>query len=234
MKNSFRGKQPLHPGERLGELRLGMTRAEAHALLGAGEKDGKCESFCRGHVQVEYRDGRVAFIEVSEGGSVQPKLFGAEVFKVSAKLLVARLRRRDATLREVETGTLYVFPKLQISLWREDDPESIREDLQHLDMNDPDDRASKRILEADIRRFQRFQTVAIFVQGYYAEPKRRSKKAATDSPFSPMLQGVIKMSRKRNEDVLTSLERIASHPRDWKGCVVREAREYLERLGKKT
>ncbi|MBN1344771.1 MAG: hypothetical protein JXQ73_18910 [Phycisphaerae bacterium] len=233
MKASFRGKQPVHPGEGVGDLRLGMTPAEARALLGAGEKIGKGDSFCRGQVMVEYRKGRVAFIEVSEGGRVQPQLFGTDVFKVRAQPLLARLKRRDATLREAEPGTSYIFPKLRLALWREADPESIREDVQHLDLNDPDDRASKRILEADIRRFQFFQTVAIFEPGYFAEPKRRPKKAATESPFSPMLQGVIKLSRKRNEDVVTSLERIASHPRDWKGCVVREAREYLDRLRKK-
>jgi hypothetical protein len=234
MKALLRGKQPLLPGDGLGALRLGMTRAEVHSLFGTGEEDGKQERFCRGEVLVEYRAGRVSFIEASAGGNVKPQLFTTGVFQTSAKRLLALLGRRGAKVRQEEPGTLYVFPELQIALWREDDPERIREELEHLNATDPEDRASMRVLKADIRRFQSFQTVATFVKDYYGKPNRRPKKAASESPFSLMLKGAISLSRKRNETVLTSLETIVSHPRDWKASVVREARQYLDGLRKKT
>jgi hypothetical protein len=237
MKASLRGKSVIDPGEGLGALRLGMKRAEVRELLGAGEGDGKQERFCRGQILVEYRAGRVVFIEASAGGSIQPELFGKSVFRTPAGELFALLRRRGHVAREEEPGTLYVFPELRVAVWREDDPESLRQELENLDLTDPGQRATRRILAADIRRYEKFQTVATFVKGYQRRRQRQPRKAPAPAPsFSPLLEGAMAMTRNRGgkPDVRSVLESIVARRSDWKAAVVKEAERQLEALGKAT
>ena len=142
------------PHEGVAPVRLGMTRAECRGVMPEaprafrkGPGGGETDAFHSSAFQVFYdADDRVEYIELSRGRDVEPQIDGLSVLEVAADDAVAHVRRLgEFDADDPEVGYSYVFPDLDVALWRPVIPE---------DEDDPDGRT--------------FSTVGVGIHGYHA------------------------------------------------------------------
>jgi hypothetical protein len=128
----------VNPGVGVGPVRLGMHRDEVRAAMGqeperflkAGTSRYETDAYHDSAFQVFYEgdEPRVEFIELSGHGGFVAFYRGKDVFGTEASDLVEFIAR-DAPVddRDPEFGYSFVFPSLELSLWRpvlpEDDPD---------------------------------------------------------------------------------------------------------------
>jgi hypothetical protein len=121
----------LDPLAGVGPIRLGASRASLLAALGKPASsfykmpDSRYPTDMwfekRLHVFYEGDQPMVAFIELSGGGDVEAVLFGLPVFATAVPVLVHEVGSRsklDET--DPELGYSYIFPTLELALWRPD------------------------------------------------------------------------------------------------------------------
>src|SRR6266851_1498364 len=119
-------KFPIDPLVGVGPIKFGQTRREVQAILaGLGEPKAELRSpntdcFFKNAFQVSYDDeNRVEFIEAADSDEFQ-LLFGGESLHQmpthEAVLFVSQFADYDRN--DPEKGYSYVFPDLQLSLWR--------------------------------------------------------------------------------------------------------------------
>ena len=123
----------LRPHSGVGPVLLGMTRKAVHAAMGEtpvpfqrGGLDGsETEAYLGASFQVTYdRDGRVEFIELARDPALSAIYHGHDLLTIAAQEAVDLLAR-DAPFDpdDPELGYAYIFPALDLSLWRETMPE---------------------------------------------------------------------------------------------------------------
>lgn len=116
------------------DVRLGASREETLSVLGQPEatflktptSKHKTDAWFQSGFQVFYEGDTptVCYIELSRDSGFNAMLFGLPVFSTQALLLVSEIERH-ATLDhdDPELGCSFVFPMLELSLWRPDDEE---------------------------------------------------------------------------------------------------------------
>jgi hypothetical protein len=132
-------KFALVPLKSVGDIRIGMSRAEVRAVMAEEPKAflktatsmRTTDGFLDLCVQVFYdTDDRAEYIELSRDPSIDPELDGIRVFQIPASELVKQLGRdADYDTDSEDDPTDVVFPDLSMSLWRPygddaDDPDS--------------------------------------------------------------------------------------------------------------
>ncbi len=155
------------PGVGIGPLQLGMSRKDVFAALGKRGVAGKPpDEFFQNCLQVEYKKGKVVFIQVSCDAPFNTHYKKKDIFGTKASQLLKQLGK-DGEVVEDEPGCSYQFPSLNIVLWREADPDELKSELKQLKRSDGDyeDRAS--FYKSEIERFSYFETVGVFADGYY-------------------------------------------------------------------
>ena len=157
-------KFALVPLKSVGDIRIGMSRAEVRAVMTEEPKAflktatsvRSIDGFHDLCVQVFYDpDDSVEYIELSRDPSIDPEFNGIHVLQIPASELVKQLGRDvDFDSDSEDDPTDVVFPDLSMSLWRPcgDDPD------------DPDSRY--------------FRTVGIGRVGYY-DNEKEVEQAAT-------------------------------------------------------
>lgn len=140
----------------IGPVKLGMHRAEVHSLMGTppvGFRKTETEryetdAYHQNGFQVFYAgdEPRVEYIELSRDSGFVVYYKGIDVFGTKAEDIV-NLIAQDAPFdqNDQELGYSYVFPALELCVWRPVVPES---------EDDPDGRY--------------FSTIGIGVAGYYS------------------------------------------------------------------
>lgn len=142
----------------VGGIRLGMTRDEVRAALNLPfesfqktvDAPAFTDAFHKSGLQVFYDEaGRAEYIELSSG-VVRALYKGTAVFETQAEEVVA-LVLQDAAYdpEDAASACSYIFPDLEMSLWRPYPPEAAQ------DEDDPDGRF--------------FSTVGVGRQGYYSD-----------------------------------------------------------------
>ena len=149
-------------------LCLGMTRSEVEALLGAGQEIGNRCYYFNGEAAIDYKEGKVEFIEFLGGidGVYQPMLYGVSVFDTQAEKLVEILKEKNnGKLCDMENGHFYRFSDIGIGLYREATPKEISEMIEEAAaFGNP---MSSDEIEYESKRANRFATIGIGVAGYY-------------------------------------------------------------------
>ena len=149
-------KYDVVPGEEVGPVRLGMTREDARRIMGdepvcfkkVGTSRYDADAFHESGFQIFYGgdDPRVEYIELSGGCGFEACYRCRDVFTTLANELVEFIAH-DAPYDEAhpELGYAFIFPKLELSLWRPVIPES---------EDDPEGRL--------------FRTIGIGINGYFS------------------------------------------------------------------
>jgi hypothetical protein len=149
------------PHEGVGPVRLGMTREAAReAMERAGvplppvRVETPVDVYHDAGFQVSYdASGIVEYIELSRGGAFVARYGGVDVFTTPADELVALVAKTTSyDPDDPEPGYTYLFPALDLSLWRPVLPEDCEEEDQ------PDEYDCGRV----------FTTIGVGRQGYYA------------------------------------------------------------------
>lgn len=149
----------------IGPVSLGMDRQRVRQVMGGPFSSfGKTQAdapltdaFLESAFQVFY-DGadRAEFIELSRGGPFAAIYKGVSVFETSAEELVT-IVSQDADLdrNRPEQGYSFIFPRLELSLWRQSLPGT-------------EDDADEEVYEDDEEPGAYFDTVAVGRPGYFS------------------------------------------------------------------
>jgi hypothetical protein len=119
----------IQPLVGVGPVRLGASRDEVIAALGEPERQFKkvatsqhtTHTWFDGQLQVFYSGAEptVEYIELIAGSAFTPQLLGLTVFSTPAMQLVSKLQEVGALDEaDPELGYSYVFPSLELSMWR--------------------------------------------------------------------------------------------------------------------
>ena len=108
-----------------GSVTFNMTRASVYAVLGAPEHiNGNSECFLS-CLMVDFDEaGIVEFIEMARSKKYVAVFHGHNLHGISANEAVELISRYDKLQEnDTESGYSYIFPQLQLSLWRGTMPE---------------------------------------------------------------------------------------------------------------
>lgn len=125
----------VKPGVGVGPVRLGMSLEEARACMPEDRESFKksaedlyeTDGWHQAGFQVFYAGSpaRVCFIELSRDCGFEATCFGVKVFSRPAEEVVNRLAEHAALdLNNPDLGCSYIFPSLELALWRPFMPES--------------------------------------------------------------------------------------------------------------
>jgi hypothetical protein len=121
-------KFQIEPGIGVGPVKLGMSKDAVHAALGIpkSSRDGR-EGFLDGFF-VDFDDaGFVEFIELAKSGDFTALFEGVSLHDLAADEAVQFVSRFDQfSNNNREHGYSFIFPKLQMSLWRGRFPKRIK------------------------------------------------------------------------------------------------------------
>ena len=113
------------PNVGVGPVRLGASREQVHSLLGPPSEEirDRREMFFDG-LFVDYDErGGVEFIEMSRSEVFSAEFDGVCLHDLAAESALAVVMRHAAVAAEnPELGYSYIFPSLQLSLWRGTQP----------------------------------------------------------------------------------------------------------------
>lgn len=161
----------LEPHIGAGDLKLGMTRAESRAVLGtpyaSSEKDVMVfgdisipapakDSYFENELQVTFDDDhRVNFMEFCgrQAEHIEVYFNGIDVFKTPAQQLIQEISTATQAHYDEEDEEIpyaYVFPSIDLTVWRDDIPEQEEQQIT--------------ILESEEGKY--FWTIGIGVKGY--------------------------------------------------------------------
>lgn len=149
------------PHEGVGPVRLGMAREAAReAMERAGvplppeQVETSRDLYHRAEFQVSYDDsGMVEYIELGRGEQFVARYLGVDVFTTPADELVALVANAAPyDPDDPELGYTYLFPALDLTLWRPVMPEDCEED------DEPDEYDCGRV----------FMTMGVGRRGYLA------------------------------------------------------------------
>ncbi|MFK7970276.1 MAG: hypothetical protein AB8F95_07910 [Bacteroidia bacterium] len=140
----------VEPLQGIGEIQLGMARDEARKAMPetpdiSGARD-HVDNYHGGGLQVFYdQDNKVEFIELLRGSGFSAATHGINVFEKTAQEVIDVITEvSEYNQDDLEVGYSYVFPDLELSLWRPNIPEENEEEGKF------------------------FSTIGIGVQGYYS------------------------------------------------------------------
>jgi hypothetical protein len=126
------------PHEGIGPIAFGMSREQSRAAMGttpesfreSGQDASETDAYHKAAFQVFFGQDKVEYIELSADESVTAMYKGRDVFETKAQDLVNFISQEAPyDPDDPEIGFSYVFPKLELALWRpvkpedEDDPE---------------------------------------------------------------------------------------------------------------
>ena len=151
----------------IGPVRLGMSRQETRNALDVPVLSFKkgpssappVDAFLENTFQVFYdKDNRVEFIELSRGGPFTVLFQGISVFETTAdELLEAVSPDADYDKNRPEQGYSFIFPKAELSLWRQSLPEDEEDDEQDVDGEEYEKPGTY------------FDTIGVGTSGYYSQ-----------------------------------------------------------------
>jgi hypothetical protein len=141
----------IQPKIGVGPIRFGMARAEVRHHLGSpdGDEDSEREWYLD-DLAIDFdTSGSVAFIEIAESENFRATLNGVCLHELDADDAVSHVEKTAAYDPDApEPGYTYIFPSLELSLWRPVVPD---------ENQDADDETGRR-----------FEAVGVGPTGYFS------------------------------------------------------------------
>lgn len=145
----------IHPKIGVGPIRFGMMRAEVRQHLGRPDSDEEStREWYLDDLAVDFdTSGRVAFIEIAESENFRAILNGLCLHELDTDTAVSHVEKIAAYDPDApEPGYTYIFPSLELSLWRPVVP-----DENH---------------DVDFETGRRFEAVGVGPIGYFSKGGR--------------------------------------------------------------
>ena len=142
----------IQPTVGVGPIKFGMSRAEVRKLVGPPDGDGDEErEWYLEDLAIDFDStGKAAFTEIAESENYRAVFNGECLHELDAASAVTHVEKSGAfDPNAPEPGCSYIFPSLELSLWRPVVPEASQ------DADDPTGRT--------------FETVGVGPTGYMAE-----------------------------------------------------------------
>ncbi|WP_164103817.1 outer membrane protein assembly factor BamE [Candidatus Laterigemmans baculatus] len=116
----------IKPKVGVGPIRFGMTREEVRKQFGSPEEGDQDREWYLDDMAIDFdASGRVTFIELAESENFRAILDDKCLHELAAEDAVAHVQRiAEYDPNAPEVGYAYVFPALQLSLWRPVLPEN--------------------------------------------------------------------------------------------------------------
>jgi len=149
-------------------IRFGMEQSAVEAAIGSGQRIGARQYYFNCEMAIDYRDGKVDFIEFSAGldGALRPVIYGASAFDTEADaLLEILMQKNDGPIGDTERGHSYQLHNISIGLYREAIPEDIREMVKEAaDFGNP---MSDGEIRDEMRKAEHWASLGVGAPGYY-------------------------------------------------------------------
>lgn len=128
-KQSSSANSPPHPDMKrfeivprvgVGPITIGMAKAEVHTIFGSPEFEWANRAGYLGGFFINFSDiGQVEFIELAKSDKFVATFLGQDLHRLEAQGAVDFVSAHAAyDEKDPELGYGYVFPELQMSLWR--------------------------------------------------------------------------------------------------------------------
>ncbi len=116
----------IKPGIGAGAIQLGMLREDVRRLLAEqgyplSAEDGTLDYFCENALQLEYEDGRIRFIGISEHPEFTCLYRDQDVFDVEAESLFTLFAGNERRPPDATPGETCFFPDQGLNLWEADE-----------------------------------------------------------------------------------------------------------------
>ena len=117
---------PITPGIGAGPIRLGTQKEDARCLLvdlgyPLSAEHGSLDYFCENALQLEYEDGRVRFIGISEHPEITCVYGQQDVFDIDAESLFNLFAANEQQTPDASPGETHFFPTQGLNLWEADE-----------------------------------------------------------------------------------------------------------------
>ena len=117
---------PIIAGIGAGKLQLGTSKLTARDVLErAGypllHSHGELDYFCENSLQLEYEEGCVSFIGISDHPDINCTYQGIDVFDIPAVELFSLVGAGEPTTPTEMPGETCFFPKQGLNLWESDE-----------------------------------------------------------------------------------------------------------------
>lgn len=119
-------KLSINPGEGVGEIKLGMIREEARALMSKLRhplcyENDSLDYFCKNAIQLEYENNKIRFIGISDEEEIECSYCGIDVFNIEATELFKFIASKEPKKPVENPGETCFFPAQGINLWEADE-----------------------------------------------------------------------------------------------------------------
>jgi len=147
---------------------LGMEQSAAENIIGKGQLIGTRYYYFSGELAIDYKNGKVEFIEFLSGrdGVLHPTIYDVPAFDTNANELFEILKHRnDGTIVDTENGYSYQFQNISVGVYREAVPEEIHEMIEEAaNLGNP---MSDDEIQYEMKRANYWASIGIGVAGYY-------------------------------------------------------------------
>lgn len=163
---------PIYPQEKVvfGDISIcfGMEQSAVELALGAGEAIGDRCYYFNTELAIDYREGKVDFIEFLGGieGRLKPVVYGVSAFDADAEELVQVLKTHNSgEICDNEGGYSCQFFHISIGLYRETLPDEIRDLVE--EAKEQGSPMSDAEIQQEMRRASHWLTLGCGSAGYY-------------------------------------------------------------------
>ncbi len=116
---------PIAAGIGAGPIRLGTLRNDTRQLLEElgfplDHERGALDFFCENALQIEYENGLIWFIGISEHPEISCTYGDQDVFDIDAESLFRLFASNEEEAPTVPPGETYFFPTQGLNLWEAD------------------------------------------------------------------------------------------------------------------
>jgi hypothetical protein len=150
-------KYEVNPLIGVGGVKLGMSRADVRSIMKAYPRTFRKTSTSKHETDAWHNSGlqvfyggevpTVEYIELSRDSGIVALYRGIDVFNTEASRLIKKISEDDTyDASDPERGYSYLFPKLEMSLWRPIKPKSLEDE-----------------------EGKYFSTIGVGVAGYYSQ-----------------------------------------------------------------
>lgn len=117
---------PIAPGIGAGPINLGTQKEAARRQLAdlgypLTAEHGNLDYFCEDALQLEYADGRVRFIGISEHPEIACHYGQQDVFDIDAESLFNLFAANEQQPPDASPGETHFFPSQGLNLWEADE-----------------------------------------------------------------------------------------------------------------